>query len=161
MSAPVIKKQTCSIIRLYDFLKFIQKDAVFNISNLKIVRHHMFNSVNNPFKRTIESSTSSDKNKHQNQQEKKEQEKKYLEQEEQDEVKLGGLPLLSEDEVLSMTKSYINNLKTEHEENEKIIKKLDKYLANFDIKKFMQKNPSLTAPDFYMVMYNETENLVK
>lgn len=121
----------------------------------------MFNSVNNPFNKKIESSTSSDKNKQQHQREQKKEEKKYLEQEEQDEVKIGGLPLLTEDEVLMMTKSYINNLKSEHENNSKIIEKLDKYLEKFDVKKFMKKNPSMTSPDFYMVMYNETEGLVK
>lgn len=121
----------------------------------------MFNSVNNPFKQKIESSTSSDKNKQQNQREQKKEEKKYLEQEEQDEVKIGGLPLLTEDEVMIMTRNYINNLKSEHEQNPKIVEKLDKYLAKFDVKKFMKKNPSMTSPDFYMVMYNETEGLVK
>lgn len=121
----------------------------------------MFNSINNPFNKKIESSTSSDKNKQQNQREQKKEEKKYLEQEEQDEVKIGGLPLLTEDEVLMMTKSYINNLKSEHENNPKVIEKLDKYLEKFDVKKFMKKNPSMTSPDFYMVMYNETEGLVK
>ena len=120
----------------------------------------MFNSVNNPFNRPIESSTSSDSNR-QHQQEKKESEKKYLEQEENDEVKLGGMPILTEDEIIAMTRNYINNLKQEHEGNEKVIKKLDKYLEKFDIKKFMKKNPNLTSPDFYMVMYNETEGLVK
>lgn len=121
----------------------------------------MFNSVNNPFNKKIESSTSSDKNKQQNQREQKKEEKKYLEQDEQDEVKIGGLPLLTEDEVLMMTKSYINNLKSEHENNPKVIEKLDKYLEKFDVKKFMKKNPSMTSPDFYMVMYNETERLIK
>lgn len=121
----------------------------------------MFNSVNNPFNKKIESSTSSDKNKQRQQQEKPKEEKKYLEQEEQDEVKIGGLPLLTEDEVLAMTKSYINNLKLEHEDNLKIIEKLDKYLEKFDVKKFMKRNPCMTSPDFYMVMYNETEGLVK
>ncbi len=121
----------------------------------------MFNSVNNPFNKKIESSTSSDSNKHHQPREQKKEEKKYLEQEEQDEVKIGGLPLLTEDEVLAMTRSYINNLKNEHEGNQKIINKLDKYLSNFDVKKFMKKNPSMTSPDFYMVMYNETEGLVK
>ena len=33
--------------------------------------------------------------------------------------------------------------------------------AKFDVQKFMKKNPSMTSPDFYMVMYNETEGLVK
>jgi len=68
---------------------------------------------------------------------------------------------LTEDEVLAMTKSYIAKLKDEHSENEKAQKKLDKYLENFDIKKFMKKNPNMTSPDFYMVMFNETESLVK
>ncbi len=121
----------------------------------------MFNSVNNPFNQKIESSTSSDSNKHQKPREQKKEEKKYLEQEEQDEVKIGGLPLLTEDEILMMTKSYINNLKSEHQDNQKIINKLDKFLENFDVKKFMKKNPCMTSPDFYMVMYNETEGLVK
>ena len=121
----------------------------------------MFNSVNNPFNKKIESSTSSDKNKHHQQQERPKEEKKYLEQEEQDEVKIGGLPLLTEDEVLAMTRSYINNLKSEHEDNPKIVEKLDKYLEKFDVQKFMRKNPNMTSPDFYMVMYNETEGLVK
>ncbi len=121
----------------------------------------MFNSVNNPFNKKIESSTSSDKNKQQKQQEQKKEEKKYLEQEEKDEVRIGGLPILTEDEILAMTNSYINNLKAEHETNEKVIKKLDKFLENFDVKKFMKKNPNMTSPDFYMVIFNETESLVK
>lgn len=121
----------------------------------------MFNSVNNPFNKKIESSTSSDKNKQQKQQEQKKEEKKYLEQEEKDEVRIGGLPILTEDEILAMTNSYISNLKAEHEFNEKVIKKLDKFLENFDVKKFMKKNPNMTSPDFYMVIFNETESLVK
>ena len=121
----------------------------------------MFNSVNNPFNKRIESSTSSDKNKHQQQQDQKKDEKKFLEQEEQDEVKIGGLPLLTADEILAMTRGYINNLKSEHESNPKIVAKLDKYLEKFDVEKFMKKNPNMTSPDFYMVMYNETEGLVK
>ena len=121
----------------------------------------MFNSVNNPFNRPIESSTSSDKNKQQNQQNQKEKEKKYLEQEEQDEVRLGGMPILEEDEIVSMVRGYIANLKRENEQKEKVVKKLDKYLEKFDVKKFMKKNPNLTSSDFYMVMYNETEGLVK
>ncbi len=121
----------------------------------------MFNSVNNPFNRPIESSTSSDKNKQQHQQEKKEQEKKYLEQDEQDEVRLGGMPVLEEDEIKFMVKNYINILIQENQDEEKVVKKLEKYLEKFDVKKFMKKNPNLTSPDFYMVMYNETEGLVK
>ena len=78
-----------------------------------------------------------------------------------DEVLIGGQPILTEDEVLSMTRQYISKLKSEHEDNEKIQKKLDKYLDNFDVKKFMKKNPNMTSPDFYMIMFNETEGLVK
>lgn len=121
----------------------------------------MFNSVNNPFNKKIESSTSSDKNKQQNQQEQKKEEKKYLEQEENDEVRIGGLPLLTEEEVLSMTKSYINSLKSEHEQNSKVVDKLNKYLDKFDVQKFMKRNPNMTSADFYMIMYNETEGLVR
>ena len=82
-------------------------------------------------------------------------------EDEPDEVLIGGQPILTEDEVLAMTKQYIAKLKNEHENNEKVQKKLDKYLENFDVKKFMKKNPNMTSPDFYMVMFNETEGLVK
>ena len=92
--------------------------------------------------------------------EQKKELKKYLEEEEADEVRIGGLPILTEEEVFAMTKSYISKLKEEHKENEKTVKRLDKYLEKFDIKKFMKKNPNMTSPDFYMVMYNETEGLI-
>ncbi len=154
-----LPKTTCfstMLILLYDLFKIFIKIPIKNEKEV-----FMFNSVNNPFNKRIESSTSSDSDKHQQPREQKKEEKKYLEQEEQDEVKIGGLPLLTEDEVLAMTRSYINKLKQEHEENPKIINKLDKYLSNFDVKKFMKKNPSMTSPDFYMIMYNETEGLVK
>lgn len=122
----------------------------------------MFNSVNNPFSnRAISSSTSSDSNGRRQKEDAKEELKKYIEEDEPDEVKIGGLPILTEDEILAMTKNYIAKLKDEHQNNEKVIKKLDKYIDNFDVKKFMKKNPNMTSPDFYMVMYNETEGLVK
>lgn len=123
----------------------------------------MFNSpINNPFgNRAVSSSTSSDSNGKRQKEDPKKELKKYLEEDEPDEVRIGGQPILTEDEVLAMTKSYISKLKSEHEDNEKVIKKLDKYLDNFDVKKFMKKNPNMTSPDFYMVMYNETEGLVK
>lgn len=122
----------------------------------------MFNSVNNPFgNRAISSSTSSDSNGRRQKEDAKEELKKYIEEDEPDEVKIGGLPILTEDEILAMTRSYIAKLKDEHQNNEKVIKKLDKYINNFDVKKFMKKNPNMTSPDFYMVMYNETEGLVK
>src|SRR5574344_1011315 len=121
----------------------------------------MFNSVNNPFGRKIESSTSSDSNKHHEQQQQQQKEKKLLEEEEKDEVRLGGMPILTEDDVLYLVKDYIGKLKTEHSDNEKIMQKLDKYLEKFDVQKFMKRNPNMTSPDFYMVMFNETEGIVK
>lgn len=120
----------------------------------------MFNSVNNPFGQRIESSTSSNSEKHHQREQKKEEKKRLIDEEEQDEVRLGGMPILTEEEISSMVKSYINKLKDEHSSNEKTIKKLDKYLEKFDVKKFMKKNPNLTSPDFHMVMYNETESLI-
>ena len=122
----------------------------------------MFNNVNNPFaNRTVSSSTSSDSGGKRQKEDPKKELKKYIDEDEPDEVKIGGLPILSEDEIYSMVKSYISKLKSENEDNEKVIKKLDKYLEKFDIKKFMKKNPNMTSPDFYMVMYNETEGLLK
>lgn len=122
----------------------------------------MLNSVPNPFNnRKIESSTSSEGDKkHQQQEQQKKDEKRYLEQEEPDEVRLGGMPILTEDEVLYMTKSYIEKLKSEHENEPKIIEKLDKYLAKFDVQKFMKHNPNMTSPEFHMVMFNETDGLL-
>lgn len=121
----------------------------------------MFNNVNNPFgNRTVSSSTSSDSNGKRQKEDPKKELKKYLDEDEPDEVRIGGQPILTEDEILAMTKSYIEKLKSEHESNEKVIKKLDKYFDNFDVKKFMKKNPNMTSPDFYMVMFNETEGLV-
>ena len=122
----------------------------------------MFNNVNNPFgNRAVSSSTSSDSNGRRQKEDPKEELKKYIEEDKPDEVRIGGLPILTEDEVLAMTHQYIAKLKSEHENNEKVIKKLDKYLEKFDIKKFMKKNPNMTSPDFYMVMYNETSSLVQ
>ena len=122
----------------------------------------MFNSVNNPFgNRAVSSSTSSDSNGKKQKEQPKEELKKYLEEDESDEVRIGGLPILTEDDIIYMTNSYINKLKDENSDNEKVVKKLDKYITNFDVKKFMKKNPNLTSADFYMIMYNETEGLLK
>lgn len=121
----------------------------------------MFNSVNNPFGQRIESAISTGQDKQQKgQEQQKDEEKRYLENDEKDEVKLGGLPILTEDEVLSMTKSYIERLKSENDTREKVIQKLDKFLAKFDVKKFMKQNPNMTSADFHMIMYNETADLV-
>ena len=115
----------------------------------------MFNSVNNPFGQRIDSAVSTGQEKRQNQQNQQQrEEKKYLESDDKDEVKIGGLPILTEDEILSMTRSYIEKLKSENENNEKVLKKLDKFLEKFDVKKFMKRNPNMTSPDFHMVLYN-------
>ena len=125
------------------------------------MRHGMFNSVNNPFGQRIESAKSTGQDKQQKgQEQQKDEEKRYLENDEKDEVKLGGLPILTEDEVLSMTKSYIERLKSENDTREKVIQKLDKFLAKFDVKKVMKQNPNMTRADFHMIMYNETADLV-
>ena len=120
----------------------------------------MFNSVNNPFGQRIESAISTGQDKQQRgQEQQKDEEKRYLENDEKDEVKLGGLPILTEDEVLFMTKNYIERLKSENENREKVIQKLDKFLAKFDVKKFMKQNPNMTSADFHMIMFNETAGL--
>lgn len=122
----------------------------------------MFNSVNNPFGQRIESAISTGQEKRQNQQNQPEnKKKKYLENDDKDEVKIGGLPILTEDEILAMTQSYIARLKSENEGRDKVIEKLDKFLEKFDVKKFMKRNPNMTSQDFHMVMFNETEGLVK
>ncbi len=124
----------------------------------------MFNFINNFMRNAeqqkIENSSSSDEGKQNKEQDKKKEEKKYLEQEEADEVKIGGKPELTEEEVIAMTHDYINKLKRSNADNEKVIKKLDKFLADFNVKRFMKNNPHMTPPDFYMVMFNETDRLV-
>lgn len=121
----------------------------------------MFNAVNNPFGQRIESAISTGQEKKQHQQnQQKEEEKKYLENDDKDKVDIRELPTLTEDEILAMTQNYIAKLKSENEGNEKTIQKLDKFLAKFDVKKFMKQNPNMTSADFHMVMFNETINLV-
>jgi predicted RNase H-like nuclease (RuvC/YqgF family) len=121
----------------------------------------MFNSINNPFGQRIESAISTGQEKqHHQQNQQQEEEKKYLENDDKDEVKIGGLPILTEEEILQMTQNYIANLKSENEDKPKIIEKLDKFLAKFNIKKFMKQNPNMTSADFHMVMFNETANLL-
>ncbi len=122
----------------------------------------MFNSVNNPFGQKIESAISTGQEKRQQRQDQQqEKEKRYLENDDKDEVKIGGLPILTEEDVLALTRNYIGNRKSENEGREKVIEKLDKFLAKFDVKKFMKRNPNMTAADFHMVMYNETSGLLK
>ena len=124
----------------------------------------MFNFINNFMRNTenqkIENSSSSDEGKQNKEEQQKKKEKKFLEQEEADEVKSGGKPELTEEEVYSMAVEYINKLKSNNSDNEKVLKKLDKYIKDFNVKKFMKNNPHMTPPDFYMVMFNETERLL-
>ncbi len=116
----------------------------------------MFNSVNNPFGQKIESAISTGQERRQNQQEqKKDDEKKYLENDDKDEVQIGGLPILTEEEIITMTHNYIAGLKSDNAGNSAYISKLDKFLAKFDVKKFMKQNPNMTSSDFHMVMFNE------
>lgn len=121
----------------------------------------MFNSVNNPFGQRIESAISTGQGKQQQQEQKNEEEKKYLENDDKDEVQISELPALSEEEVLYLTKNYIDKLKSENEQNKKVVEKLDKFMSKFDVKKFMKRNPKLTSSDFYMVMFNETAPLLR
>lgn len=126
------------------------------------MRHVMFNSVNNPFGKRIESAISTGQDKQQRgQEQQQDEEKRYLENDDKDEVQIGQLPVLTEEDILYLTKNYIENLKSQHENNSKIIEKLDKFLDKFDVKKFMKQNPNMTNADFYMVMFNETANLIK
>lgn len=122
----------------------------------------MFNSVNNPFgQQRIESAISTGQDRQQKgQEQQKDEEKRYLENDEKDEVKLGDLPILTEEEILFMTKSYIEKLKSENQEREKVIQKLEKFLAKFDVKKFMKQNPNITSADFHMIMFNETIKII-
>ena len=121
----------------------------------------MFNSVNNPFGRKIESALSTGQEKRQNQQEQnKDDEKRYLENDDKDEVQISSTPVLSEEDIVYLTKSYIEKLKNENEDKPKVLEKLDKFLSKFDAKKFMKRNPDITTSDFYMVMYNEVAGLL-
>lgn len=124
----------------------------------------MFNFINNMFRsaeqQAVESSNSSDDGDHKKEREQKKEEKKYLEQEEADEVRIGGKPELTEEEVMALTVDYISKLKANNADNEKVVKKLDRYLEEFNVKKFMKNNPHMTHPDFYMVIFNETDRLV-
>ena len=124
----------------------------------------MFNFINNFFKsaeqQAVENSASSDDGNQHKEREQKKKEKKYLEQDEADEVRIGGRPELTEEEVWAMTVDYVNKLKKSNSDQPKIVKKLDKFLENFNVKKFMKNNPHMTSPDFYMIIFNETDSIV-
>ena len=117
----------------------------------------MFNFLNNFFlaaeQHNVESSNQSDDGNHQKEREQKKKE-------EADEVRIGGRPELTEEEVMAMTVDYINKLKASNADREKVVAKLDKFLENFNVKRFMKNNPHMTHPDFYMVIFNETDSIV-
>ena len=113
----------------------------------------MFNYVNgNPFGQKIESAVSTG----QGQQQKKQQQ----EDDDQDEVTISQLPELSEDDVNYLVNEYKTKLKNEHEYNEKVLQKIDKFFGKFDVKRFMKQNPHMTASDFNMIMFNETSRFI-
>lgn len=122
----------------------------------------MFNFVNgNPFNQKIESAVSTgQENKRQNQQQKDEDERKLLDEDDNDEVSISQRPELTEDDVIYLLNEFINKRKNEHENEPKILEKLDKYKSKFDVKKFMKSNPHLTVSDFNMIMYNETAGIL-
>ena len=123
----------------------------------------MFNFVNrNPFGQKIESAVSTgQENEQRRQQQKDEEETNYLEEDDSDEVSISPQGTLSEDDIKYLVNEYISRLKSEHEGEDKIIQKLDKFLSKFDVKKFMKNNPNMTYSDFNMIMFNETADLVK
>ena len=123
----------------------------------------MFNFINNFSKQpnqAVGTATSSDSDKKEEKKDQEEKEKRHIDEEEHDEVRLGGLPILTDEDIEYLVDMYINDLKKEHADNEKVIKKLDKYLKNFNLARFMKNNPNMTRADFYMIMYNETAGLV-
>lgn len=123
----------------------------------------MFNFVNrNPFGQKIESAVSTgQENEQRHQQQKDEEETNYLEEDDSDEVSITSQGVLTEEDINFLVPEYISRLKSEHEGQEKIIQKLDKFLSKFDVKKFMKNNPNMTYSDFNMIMFNETADLVK
>ena len=123
----------------------------------------MFNFVNrNPFGQKIESAVSTgQENEQHRQQQKDEDETNYLEEDDGDEVSISPQGTLSEDDIKYLVNEYISRLKSEHEGEDKIIQKLDKFLSKFDVKKFMKNNPNMTYSDFNMIMFNETADIVK
>ncbi|MBQ3310467.1 hypothetical protein IJG72_00160 [bacterium] len=58
--------------------------------------------------------------------------------------------------LLNMVNEYIQNLKKTHD-YPLVISRLDSYLFNFNIDKFMETYPNIqTEQEFKMIMYNET-----
>jgi len=124
----------------------------------------MFSFINNFLtqveQQAIEMGGSGDSDGQKKEQQQK-KETKLLEKKEADEVKIGGRPMLTEEEVQLMAELYIDKLKIANQDRPKVVAKLDKYIEKFNVKKFMKDNPDLTHPDFYMVIFNETDRLVQ
>jgi len=122
----------------------------------------MFNFVNgNPFNQRIESAVSTgQENKRQKEQQQEEKERKLLDEEDNDEISISQRPELTEDDVLYLLNEYISKRKAEHENEQKIIEKLDKYKSKFDVKKFMKSNPHINVSDFNMIMFNELSGIL-
>ena len=124
----------------------------------------MFSFINNFLtqveQQAIEMGGSGDSDGQRKEQQQK-KETKLLEKKEADEVKIGGRPMLTEEEVQLMAELYIDKLKIANQDRPKVVAKLDKYIEKFNVKKFMKDNPDLTHPDFYMVIFNETDRLVQ
>ena len=121
----------------------------------------MFNFVNgNPFNQKIESALSTGQENKRQQQQQEKKERKLLDEEDNDEVSISQRPELTEDDVLYLLNEYISKRKAEHENEPKIIEKLDKYKDKFDVKKFMKRNPHMTVSDFNMIMFNELSGIL-
>ncbi len=122
----------------------------------------MFNFVNgNPFNQKIESAVSTgQENKRQQQQQKDDEDRRLLDEDDNDEVSISQRPELTEDDVVYLMNEYISKRKSEHEQEPKILEKLDKYKDKFDVKKFMKRNPHLTVSDFNMIMFNELSGIL-
>ena len=99
--------------------------------------------------------------KREHQQNRDDEERNYLEDDDGDEVSISQQGVLSEDDIKYLVNEYISRLKSEHEGEDKIIQKLDKFLSKFDVKKFMKNNPNMTYSDFNMIMFNETADIIK
>ena len=121
----------------------------------------MFNFVNgNPFNQKIESAVSTGQENKRQQQQNEEQERNLLDEDDNDEVSISQRPELTEDQILYLLNEYIEKRKNEHENEPKIIEKLDKYKSKFDVKKFMKSNPHLTISDLNMIMFNELSGIL-
>lgn len=121
----------------------------------------MFNFVNgNPFNQKIESAISTGQENKRRQEQNEEQERNLLDEDDNDEVSISKRPELTEDQILYLLNEYIEKRKSEHENESKIIEKLDKYKSKFDVKKFMKRNPHLTISDFNMIMFNELSGIL-